>query len=61
MSERVEYGRAFWTDNGERLFVDDEVYASFEEAAEFTRLRWAGHVYDFVVKRVVTDWEPCHE
>lgn len=61
MSEYVEYGRAFWTDNGQRLFVDDERYETFEDAAEFTRLRWAGHVYDIVVKRLVTDWEPCDE
>lgn len=57
----MEYGRAFWTDNGQRLFVDDERYETFEDAAEFTRLRWSGHVYDLVVKRLVTDWEPCDE
>lgn len=60
-NSRVEYGRAFWTDNGENLFVDDELYATFEDAVEFTSLRWAGHVYDFVVKRTVTDWEVCVE
>lgn len=61
-SERVEYGRAFWTDHGERLLVDDEmIFDTFEEAAEFTRLRWEGHVYDFVARRVVSDWEPCDE
>lgn len=59
--EYVEYSRAFWTDNGENLFVDDERYATFEDAVEFTSLRWAGHVYDFVVKRTVTDWEVCVE
>ena len=61
MSDRVEYGRAFWTDNGERLFIDDELFETFEEAAELTSLRWSGHVYDIVVKRVVTDWVPCDE
>ena len=60
-TDRVEYGRAFWTDNGERLFVDDELFETFEEAAELTSLRWSGHVYDIVVKRVVTDWVPCDE
>ena len=58
-SPRVEYGRAFWTASG--LFVDDEVYRSFEEAAEFTSLRWSGHVYDIVVTRVVSDWVPANE
>lgn len=60
-NSRVEYGRAFWTNRGSELFVASDTYDTYEEAVEYTSLRWDEHPYDFVVKRTVTDWEVCVE
>ena len=53
----TEWSRALWS-RGE-MYVDDAgLWETYEDAAEYVQPNNASTVYEFVVRREVTDWVP---